>query len=308
MKKVPLFLFFLFVGCSQKTANEIKTEFPCDFVVFFLPTYRAYLPSDYTVKSGKIFGMLCEEGLDTVINFKFPSPEYSNIDTLLSKIDKINETVTADSLSNEIRFGINVEMPDFPLNQFLKLACFFQIQKYKFWTIDLQHYKVSLFVSNKKNPSLSSIICEELDKNLYIERYNKFVEHYKREKLNFVINRLYFRTGNNVRHLLEQADTVINLEWEKPDNLQVALDNLETKISDFKDKFQKPLHKIQVGDTILMICDRQALSIDFPADIHLITILKIIDLAVRHKLKYEVDCTENRLNILTLCYEDESIY
>lgn len=326
MQKTVLLLLnlslLIFNSCSKKQVEEILPEnSPCSDISFILPT-NSYEKRPDKYNGAEVFLWSytyydidrAKKNADSIINISLS--DKVNIDSLLLVFDNYQETLLNDSLENEKWIGICMKIPQIPLNVFSKIQCNLQMKEGKVYCyLDLRYDEFFIFFCNKKN--MYDREFYGIEKKLYRDFNEKeYAEYLKNadydalkniEDLTKYYKRYSLRTTSEektvIQYMLKSADTTVNFNWNNSNATSQQLDSLDNLISGFKNKYQKTF-EIQHSDTIIT-CERKALSVHFDKNVPLIEVLRIINMLRKSELIFDVDCVENRVNICTLCSEDE---
>ena len=299
---LAVLLLFVFNSCSNKQAETLPESIPCHFIGLVLPEnsyennillFNYYTAIDRPKKNA-----------DSII--RIAVSEKSNIDSLFLALDNYNETQLNDSLETEKWTAVCMEIPNMPLNTFLKIACHFKEREWVYWMLDFRYDEIILYLGNKKNPRQGKFGRDftekeyaEYLKNADYDALNKIKDLTKDKRHRFNFGLL---SASKTPKIID-AKSVANFRWNNNIASQTQLDSLDNLISDFKNKYQQK----QTNDATT--CNRKAFTIHFAENISLIAILRIIKVSQKHELLiYEVDYHKNKLNIYTICPEDDIRY
>jgi len=307
MQKIVLFSFVLLLlvsnSCSNKRAETLPESSLCDFRGFVLPE-GSYENDDNCMISFTYYDFdKCKKNADSIIRISVS--EKSNIDSLFLALDNYNETQLNDSLETEKWTAVCMEIPNMPLNIFLKIVCNLQVREIRYWLPDFRYDEFVFFLSNKNKQDTRKLFRnftekEELEylKNTDDNALKKIEDLTKDKDFRFSFELL---SAQNPPKIIE-AKSVANFRWNNKTASQTQLDSLDNLISDFKNKYQQK----QTNDATT--CNRKALTIHFAENIPLIAILRIINISRKYELLYEVDYRKNKLTIYTICIGDDIHY
>jgi len=315
MQKTVLFLLIsslsIFNSYSQKQVETLPESSPCNFISFALPESSYEKPTANRTAFTYYDIDRAKKNANSIINIGIS--EKTDIDSLFFLFSNYRESLLNDSLKNEKWLGINMKIPQMPLNVFSKILCNLKAKEITYWFLDLRYDELIIFFCNKHNPPYHNL-ARNFGKQEYAE-YLKNADYEALENIEYLTKYRYYvyrlRTvSTEILPTLFESETVVNFYWNN-DNMssQTYIENLDNLISDFKSEFQETIPENgQAFNLRHPNCNRKSFSIHFPANIPLTEIIKIMNISRKHRLICEIDCVGNKLNISTLCYKNERLY